>query len=186
MIITNVTKVQPSTSDISAASSNQYIYSASPTHPTRKTSTQKSILWRVWLHHIIWKSSEFAVHQKRHHFCEYRISIASIYDLNQHISRFHDNCPIICKICSKPFNNRQTFATHKFIKHSANSHKTISIPCAIVYLSTNTISRGTYGDRLTGITSKSAVYLKVKFLTGAYNSWFVLNQYAIIHMAKHS
>ena len=53
----------------------------------------------------------------------------------------------------------------------------------------NTISRGTYGDCLTGTTSKSAVYLKVKLLTDAYNSWFVLiinNQYGIIHMAKHT
>ena len=80
---------------------------------------------------------KFEIHQKRRHSCEYGKSIASKYDLSQHIYLDHDNCPIICKICSKPFNNRHKFATHKL-------------------------------------------------RTDTYISWFVLNQYGLIHMAKHA
>ena len=71
---------------------------------------------------------KFAIHQKRRHSCDCGKSIASKYDLSQHISRVHDNCPIIYEICSKPFNNRQRFANHKIIKHSSNSHKKSHCP----------------------------------------------------------
>ena len=84
----------------------QYFYPTSSEHPTRKkkkTSAQKSIVWRVWLHH-----------------CECGKSFASKYDFNQHISRGHDDCPNISEICSKSINNRQTLTTHKFIKLRAH------------------------------------------------------------------
>ena len=121
VIVNNVSEVQPSTSDISQLSHQISIFTP-PTHPTGKTSTHKSIVCRVWLHYIIWRQ-KFAIRQKRRHSCESGKSVASKYGLNQHIFRVHDNCPIICEICSKPSSKRQTFATHKIIKHSANSYK---------------------------------------------------------------
>ena len=60
VIVNNDSEVQPSIINTSAAPSNQF-YTASPKHPTKKTSTQKSTMWLVWLHHIIWKAFETKV-----------------------------------------------------------------------------------------------------------------------------
>ena len=117
-------------SDISTAPSNTHFYPASPTYPARKTSTQKSECEYTTASGNL-SRQKFAIHQKSRHSFECGKSIASKYDLSQHISRFHDNCPIICEICSKPFKNIQRFANHKIIKHPANSHKNISTPCVI-------------------------------------------------------
>ena len=183
VIVNNVSEVQPSNSVISAAPSNQYFHPASPTHPIRKTSTQKLIVCQVCYITLSGNISrqKFAIRQKCRHSCECGKSIAWKYDLNYHICQVHDNCPFFCGICSQPFSKRQTFVTHKIIKHSANSNKNIGTPCATVHMSANTISRAAHGDHLTGITSKSAL-----LLTDAYNSWYVLSQYGIKQLAKHT
>ena len=102
--LNNGSKVQPSTSGISAVPSNQYFYRASPTHPTRKnTNPEISRVTSVVTSLTVTSPGnisreKFAIHQKRRHSCECEKSIASKCDLNQRISRDHDNCPIVIEI----------------------------------------------------------------------------------------
>ena len=107
--------------------------------------------------HIIWKSFETKVCNSPETPSFVKL-IASKYDLNQQNSRVHDNCPIVCEICSKLFNNRQPFATHKIIKHFTNSQKILLR--VRLYICQQTPFPGTHGDHLTGITSKSTIFVK--------------------------
>ena len=100
--LNNGSKVQPSTSGISAVPSNQYLYRASPTHPTGKKHQHRNQSCDEC--NYITSSpgnisrEKFAIHQKRRHSCECEKSITSKCDLNQRISRDHDNCPIVVEI----------------------------------------------------------------------------------------
>ena len=62
-----------------------------------------------------------AAHYKHRFICECSKIFPSKYDLGQHITPVHDECKLICEICSKAFNNRQSFFMHKFSVHDTSS-----------------------------------------------------------------